>query len=155
MTNSQAGTWLKSQKRRWRAGAASLVKQANGRRLSDLTDRELRAIGALWETVKDFVESHRRHDGRDCLCVPAAIKGVPASVSHCGKKISAAKYMLLLTQGTPKSGGMVTRHLCGNGHLSCVNPNHLVWGTPGDNISDMVKHWHAGDNVQDRIHSID
>lgn len=102
-----------------------------------------------------FVERHRDHKSHDCLFVPAAAKDVPAQVDFGGRNIRAARYMLLLTKGTPPEADMECRHLCGNGHLSCVNPAHLAWGTRGDNISDMGKHRAAGDNVQDRINAID
>jgi hypothetical protein len=93
------------------------------------------------------VQANRHHVDCDCLFVPAAQPNVPASVEFCGKQISAARYMALLTFGAPKSEGMVVRHLCGNGHLSCVNPAHLAWGTPGDNTSDAVKHRALGDDA--------
>ena len=107
------------------------------------------------ETIKSFVDRHRGHDSNDCLFVPGSVKGAPANVTFCGRQITASRYMTLITHGTPKSEGMVSRHLCGNGHLSCVNPAHLVWGTPSQNRSDENKHRNAGENVQDRIHSID
>lgn len=31
-------------------------------------------------------------------------------------------------------------HSCGNGHLGCVNPNHLIWKSHGENMSDMHRH---------------
>lgn len=31
-------------------------------------------------------------------------------------------------------------HLCGNGHLSCVNPRHLVWATPEENEAHKLIH---------------
>lgn len=33
-----------------------------------------------------------------------------------------------------------TRHLCGNGHLSCINPKHLLNGTRSENVADMATH---------------
>lgn len=105
-------------------------------------------------SVKEFVESSVGHKGCDCLFVPAAQKGVAAKVTRFEKQMTAARYMLILTQGTPPTDGLVCRHRCGNGHLSCVNPAHLCWGTPGDNVADANRHRKAGDNIQDRIHSI-
>jgi hypothetical protein len=34
----------------------------------------------------------------------------------------------------------VAMHSCGNGHLGCVNPKHLHWGTHSDNTQDMWRH---------------
>lgn len=34
----------------------------------------------------------------------------------------------------------VARHSCGNGHLGCVNPAHLSWGTVAENNQDKEKH---------------
>lgn len=31
-------------------------------------------------------------------------------------------------------------HVCGKGHLGCVNPNHLKWKTPKENSEDKKKH---------------
>lgn len=38
---------------------------------------------------------------------------------------------------TPKS---LTRHLCGNGHLGCLHPRHLKWGTAVENMADKLEH---------------
>jgi hypothetical protein len=32
------------------------------------------------------------------------------------------------------------RHLCGNGHLGCVTPKHLIWGTHTENVADTILH---------------
>lgn len=115
----------------------------------------LKSSHGVHKSIKEFVEDSRKFDGHDCLFVPGAQKGVPAKITRFGKQMSAARYMCLLTHGTPPTEGMVVRHLCGCGHLSCVNPRHLVWGTQGDNIADANKHRSAGDNIQDRINAID
>lgn len=40
------------------------------------------------------------------------------------------------------------RHLCGKGHLGCLHPRHLAWGTPAENSADKVTHGRVqrGDN---------
>lgn len=91
-------------------------------------------------TIKRFVEMHRDHDSDECVFVPGALKDRPARVDFCGKSIAAARYMALLTHGTPEDQTDVVRHLCGNGHLSCINPNHVVWGSHGDNQGDANRH---------------
>lgn len=154
-----AGEWMRAHGLPWDASKPGKRKRTDPGPSSE----EMRAMrakvnkvkgAAKNETIKGFVEKRRHHVGCDCLFVPNAVKDRPAMVNFLDKNITAAKYMLLLTQGAPKHEGMVTRHLCGNGHLSCVNPAHLAWGTPSDNVSDMAKHRHAGDNTQDRINAI-
>lgn len=95
------------------------------------------------QSVRDFVHSYRNYVGCDCVFVPNAIKGRPSQVEHCGRSVSAARYMALLAHGTPKDEAHVVRHTCGNGHLSCVNPNHLLWGTQAENRSDAARHRRA------------
>lgn len=104
-------------------------------------------------TIKEFVEANRAAKSAECIFVPKALRNVPAKVSFCGKTISAARYMALLTFGAPNYQDTVVRHLCGNGHLSCINPAHLEWGAPSDNIADARKH-KGCETAQDRIFAV-
>lgn len=103
-------------------------------------------------TNKEFVEANRHAKAAECIFVPKAVKGRPATVTFCGKAIAAARYMALLTFGAPRQTGAVVRHLCGNGHLSCINPKHLEWGSEANNIADAAKH-RGCETVQDKIHA--
>jgi hypothetical protein len=47
--------------------------------------------------------------------------------------------MCQMAHGAPHEGE-VARHKCGNGHLSCVNPTHLCWGTVEQNKMDHHLH---------------
>jgi len=105
-------------------------------------------------TIREFVHDHRNSATDDCIFVPASLEGRPARLDHCNQTITAARYMALLTMGAPKSTGMVVRHLCANGHLSCINPRHLAWGAPADNIADAIRHRACGDSIQDKINAI-
>jgi len=107
-------------------------------------------------SIKEFVHEYRHFSGCECLLVPGAKPGVPAKVSFCGRQIAASRYMALLTHGAPKSEEEVARHLCGNGHLSCVNPSHLSWGSLGQNLADANRHRALGDDAteQDKIHAV-
>lgn len=108
-------------------------------------------------TIKAFVEANRGTTSRDCIFVETSIRGAAAMVRFCGRQMNASRYACVLEHGAPKSEGLVARHLCGNGHLNCINPNHLVWGAPGDNVADANKHRALGEGAseQDKIHTID
>ncbi|WP_422028145.1 hypothetical protein [Roseovarius sp.] len=157
--STEAGKWIAENNLSWgpkkepHGGEQAKYSGAKAKRV-----RRAKVLGgriSKFDSIKDFVERNRGHRGDECLFVPAAQPSVPAAVSFCGRNIAAARYMALLTIGTPKSEGMIVRHKCGNGHLSCVNPAHLLWGTPGDNLADANKHRKAGDDVRDRISAID
>lgn len=155
-----ANAWLRENDPNW-----GRVKQQHGGHLAKFNSckkkrlrraKMTRENRAAAETIKAFVERNRGLKSAGCLFVPAAQKNVPASLKFCDKNISAARYMCLLTHGTPPTEGMVVRHLCGNGHLSCVNPAHVVWGTQGQNIADATKHRTIGDDAteHDRINAV-
>lgn len=44
------------------------------------------------------------------------------------------------TEHGPAPFGYEAAHSCGNGHLGCVNRNHLSWKTRAGNAADMVAH---------------
>lgn len=56
-----------------------------------------------------------------------------------GKSVGTHRYVCELVHGSPDEG-MLALHSCGNGHLGCVNPKHLRWGTYSDNYQDSVDH---------------
>jgi len=165
---SLAGEWMKANGHKWVSCGprkpegdpkTATGKAVRGKRMKTLHSE---SYFKRWQreekkqTVKSFVESNRNRDDHRCLFVRGAQPNVPACVVYLGKNISAARYMLLLTQGTPPSDGMQARHKCGNGHLSCVNPAHLEWGTPGDNIGDANIHRAMeGATVEDKCRAVD
>lgn len=42
--------------------------------------------------------------------------------------------------GEPPTERHEAAHLCGCGHLGCINPRHLQWKTPKENCADRVSH---------------
>jgi hypothetical protein len=65
--------------------------------------------------------------------------------------------MCLLAHGEPPSAEHQAAHSCGKGHLGCVNPKHLRWATPSENINDQLAHGtmrtgerHAGSYISER-----
>lgn len=112
----------------------------------------MRQVRKRPESQKEFVERMRNAKSAECIFVPNTIKGRPAKIVYCDRPMTAARYMALLTFGTPRHNDAVVRHLCGNGHLSCVNPAHLEWGSDADNRTDAGKH-RGCETAQDKIHA--
>lgn len=81
------------------------------------------------------------YQGKDCFAWPfgESGSGYAGSIQWDGKRTPVQRIVCELKHGEPKDGDRC-RHLCGNGHLACVNPNHLAWGTPLQDRSDMVSH---------------
>ncbi len=55
-----------------------------------------------------------------------------------GRRLRMHQAVLLLTGRELPAKGMHTRHLCGT--PGCVNPHHLLVGTPAENGQDSVRH---------------
>jgi hypothetical protein len=58
-------------------------------------------------------------------------------VKRLGKTIPTHRWALEHSLGRPLEEGMVTRHTCNN--RPCCNPEHLLEGTPLDNVNDRVR----------------
>src|SRR5690606_38676370 len=88
-----------------------------------------------------WLEQHVTYQGGDCLIWPFGqrAKGY-GSIFVDGKCQYASRVMCEKAHGAPPQGKPWALHSCGNGHLGCVNPNHLRWGNRNDNGSDMVEH---------------
>lgn len=88
-----------------------------------------------------WLMARKSFDGDECLMFPSMVVHRPEKVKYNLRTMSAARAMLLMTQGLPKDEAKTfATHICGNGHLSCVNPKHLAWGSPADNARDAVVH---------------
>ena len=89
---------------------------------------------AMWlMKMKDF-------DKEQCLILPNALPGSPASVRYNCKEMAASRAMCIIVHGLPENPKHQAIHSCGNGHLSCVNPKHIRWGTNADNQRDRQIH---------------
>lgn len=95
-----------------------------------------------WRFTQKFIADHLNHDGDACLIWPygrdsqgyarATMPGFETRLAH--------RIILTLAKGDAPPQKNVARHTCGNGHLGCVNPNHLAWGTQMENVSDARRH---------------
>lgn len=57
-----------------------------------------------------------------------------------GRPVLASREMCRVAHGEPPHPKMHAAHSCGRGKQGCVNPNHLSWKTPRDNILDKAEH---------------
>jgi len=59
---------------------------------------------------------------------------------YLGKGYYAHRFMCQIVHGDPPSPAHQAAHSCGNGHLGCVNPQHLSWKTQSENQLDCREH---------------
>ena len=82
-----------------------------------------------------------KHTADNCLIWPFSTVGRGyARVSIGGKMILVTRILCEEKYGPPPSETHQAAHNCGNGHLGCVNPNHLRWATPAENGKDTRMH---------------
>jgi len=92
---------------------------------------------------RDFIEDVLHSDTDECILWPFAVRksnGYGAhSESSTGKKKNheAHNFVCKLAHGEPEHGEE-SAHICG--HKLCVNPKHLRWATPFENMEDAKRH---------------
>jgi len=89
--------------------------------------------------IRDVAVSYQ---GDDCLIWPFVRRGnngYPILYEH-GKKRGAHRFVCIGAHGEPPTPRHEAAHLCGKGHLGCVNPRHLAWKTPKENQADKIIH---------------
>lgn len=140
--------YAKSRRRRY--GPVESDDAVNNAAFAGLSGRKHSGKAILKSKVQEKGKAHdhraewmierRIHDGHACLFLPQANAGFPANVRFNFRRMVASRAMCILAHGLPPSPKHMAIHSCGNGHLSCVNPKHLRWGTGKDNIQDAIRH---------------
>lgn len=87
--------------------------------------------------VLDWLKARVNYAGDDCLKWPFGKNwNGYGNLVYEGKNWKANRVMCLLAHGKPPTPKHVAAHNCNNGHLGCVNPKHLQWKTPRENLLD-------------------
>lgn len=104
-------------------------------------DAHYTAVTPKGEAVLFFHKVVIPFAGNECLIWPYSRNpsGYP-HVYHKGKVVSGHRLVCEITHGGAPTSTHEAAHECGNGHLGCVNPNHLSWKTRKQNQEDRVKH---------------
>lgn len=92
-------------------------------------------------TLLAWCDAHADYSEDDCLIWPFAreAKGY-GLITVKGKTYNASRYLCILSKGEPPEPQMDAAHICGNGHLGCVNPSHLYWASKKQNSADRIRH---------------
>lgn len=81
------------------------------------------------------------YQGDKCLLFPFRTASAPRGrVAYNFKEMPAHRAMCLHVHKLAPPEKPMALHRCGNGHLACVNPNHLYWGNQADNRADARRH---------------
>ena len=96
------------------------------------------ANGVAQRYFRDVVLSHK---GSKCLIWPYAKSHGYAVLGQSGSRTRFVHRLACEeVHGAPPTGKHEAAHLCGNGHLGCVNPRHVAWKTSKENIAAQVTH---------------
>lgn len=87
-----------------------------------------------------WIRDNAGHKGDECLFWPHTSPGVRSTLQFRGRKMSASRAMCLEVWGEPPTPDHESAHSCGNGHLDCLNPQHIRWATRSENAADKLQH---------------
>lgn len=81
-------------------------------------------------------------DQQECITWPRGRnEGGYGMASWEGKAVIVSRKVCELTWGPPPTDvPYIAAHSCGNGHLGCVNPNHIRWATSVENGAEASLH---------------
>lgn len=86
-----------------------------------------------------WLTANLNHAGDACLIWPfGCFPNGYGLVSWEGVTTHASRVMCLLAHGEPPADRPFSLHSCNGGHLGCVHPAHVHWGTQAENMQDSV-----------------
>lgn len=91
--------------------------------------------------ARAYIEQAILHKNKKtCLIWPYSrnLKGY-AQVNIDGPQL-VSRIICVKVNGKPKRKRDEARHICGKGHEGCINPHHVIWGSPKQNAADKIKH---------------
>ncbi len=98
-----------------------------------------------------FLESLIGIGRDDCVVWPYSRNPQGYGQTYYSSEVMGAhRVMCILAHGEPPSPKHQAAHSCGNGRNGCVNPAHLRWATPKENIADKYE-LHRWVHTRDRL----
>lgn len=92
-------------------------------------------------TARAFLEAAIVSETDKCINWPFAVtQGGYGQITIDGNQLKTHVEVCERVHGYRANPEFEVRHLCGNGHLGCINPRHLKWGTRKENCEDMLTH---------------
>lgn len=88
-----------------------------------------------------FIAMALTTDQDDCVLWPFArnIGGYAKWKHPTGGSESVSRHICEIVNGPPTKPHLLSLHSCNRGHLGCINPRHLRWGTSQENANDRIK----------------
>lgn len=77
-----------------------------------------------------------------------------AQIRDDGKMKKVHRLVCIEVRGEPPTPKHEAAHSCGNGHLGCVNPNHLSWKTRSENQLDRAIHGTSNRGTRSRTNRL-
>jgi hypothetical protein len=90
---------------------------------------------------QQFIETAADYKGDDCIFWPFGKNS--AGYAHINSSEGTRlvhRQICEKINGLPPTPDHKAAHSCGNGHLACIAPKHLIWKTHADNMVDMIVH---------------